>query len=79
MSHAWVHLAFILIGAASLTAAPTALAVLPDGGYSIRMWQTEEGLPQNTVTAITQTRDGYIWIGTFGGLARLGVLIASKF
>lgn len=38
--------------------------------YAIRVWQTEEGLPQNTVTAITQTRDGYIWIGTYGGLAR---------
>ena len=40
------------------------------GGYSIRVWQTEDGLPQNTVTAITQTHDGYLWIGTLGGLAR---------
>jgi PAS domain S-box-containing protein len=27
-------------------------------------------LPQNSVTAIAQTRDGYLWLGTFGGLAR---------
>jgi len=33
-------------------------------------WQTEQGLPQVSVTAIVQTRDGYIWVGTFGGLAR---------
>jgi len=33
-------------------------------------WTTENGLPQNTVTAIAQTRDGYLWLGTFGGLAR---------
>lgn len=39
-------------------------------GYSRRVWRTEEGLPQNRVQAITQTRDGYLWIGTFEGLAR---------
>ena len=27
-------------------------------------------MPQNSVVAIVQTRDGYIWLGTFGGLAR---------
>src|SRR3954452_16016972 len=39
-------------------------------GYSIRVWQTEDGLPQNLVTSAVQTRDGYLWLGTFGGLAR---------
>jgi ligand-binding sensor domain-containing protein len=38
--------------------------------YVHESWQTEQGLPQNTVTAILQTRDGYLWLGTFGGLAR---------
>jgi hypothetical protein len=33
-------------------------------------WTTEQGLPQNTVISIVQTRDGYIWLGTFGGLVR---------
>ncbi len=33
-------------------------------------WTTENGLPQNTVTAVVQTQDGYLWLGTFGGLAR---------
>jgi PAS domain S-box-containing protein len=33
-------------------------------------WTTEDGLPQNSVNAIVQTRDGYLWLGTFGGLAR---------
>ena len=27
-------------------------------------------MPQNTVTSIVQTPDGYLWLGTFGGLAR---------
>jgi len=33
-------------------------------------WQQEEGLPENDVTAIIQTRDGYLWLGTEEGLVR---------
>ena len=33
-------------------------------------WTTREGLPQNTVEAMVQTRDGYLWLGTQEGLAR---------
>ncbi|MGC9942133.1 MAG: two-component regulator propeller domain-containing protein [Verrucomicrobiota bacterium] len=38
--------------------------------YFLRTWSTDEGLPANAVTAIVQTHDGYLWIGTYGGLAR---------
>jgi signal transduction histidine kinase/ligand-binding sensor domain-containing protein len=38
--------------------------------YFVRTWQVENGLPQNKVTAVTQTRDGYLWLGTYSGLAR---------
>jgi ligand-binding sensor domain-containing protein/signal transduction histidine kinase len=38
--------------------------------YVTRVWHTEEGLPQNSVNAMLQDHRGYIWIGTFGGLAR---------
>jgi signal transduction histidine kinase/ligand-binding sensor domain-containing protein len=33
-------------------------------------WTTDQGLPQNFVRAITQTSDGFIWIGTMNGLVR---------
>lgn len=36
----------------------------------IRPWGTEDGLPQNTVNAIVQSADGYLWLGTGGGLVR---------
>ena len=36
----------------------------------IRSWGTEAGLPQNTVNAIVQSKDGYLWLGTQDGLAR---------
>ena len=38
--------------------------------FVIKSWGTEAGLPQNTVNAIQQTQDGYLWLGTQGGLAR---------
>jgi sensor histidine kinase YesM len=31
---------------------------------------TNEGLPQSQVTSITQDNQGYLWVGTFGGLGR---------
>jgi ligand-binding sensor domain-containing protein/signal transduction histidine kinase len=38
--------------------------------YALHLWQTDDGLPDNSVQAITQTADGFLWVGTHGGLAR---------
>jgi signal transduction histidine kinase/CheY-like chemotaxis protein/ligand-binding sensor domain-containing protein len=38
--------------------------------YSRRAWTPVDGLPQNSVQAIQQTTDGYLWFGTQEGLAR---------
>jgi signal transduction histidine kinase/ligand-binding sensor domain-containing protein len=38
--------------------------------HVVDSWTKEDGLPANTITAIDQTRDGYIWLGTYDGLAR---------
>ncbi len=39
--------------------------------YLINVWQTDNGLPQNWVSSLAQTPDGYLWVGTrYGGLAR---------
>lgn len=40
--------------------------------YSVQRWEAggEAGLPQNTVTAVVQTHEGYLWLGTYSGLAR---------
>ena len=37
---------------------------------SHRVWTSENGLPQNTVHAILQTRDGFLWVGTEKGMTR---------
>lgn len=38
--------------------------------YILDNWQIEDGLPQNSVQCITQSSDGYLWLGTEEGLAR---------
>jgi ligand-binding sensor domain-containing protein len=38
--------------------------------YLVRHWQTPGGLPENLVASVVQTRDGYLWVGTYGGLTR---------
>ncbi len=38
--------------------------------YLVDGWDTENNLPSSTVTAIAQTPDGYLWVGTYNGLAR---------
>jgi ligand-binding sensor domain-containing protein/signal transduction histidine kinase len=57
------------------------LALLPALGFGsspqflpqdleMRVWTKQQGLPDDSVTAVLQTRDGYLWVGTSGGLAR---------
>src|SRR5438445_4091300 len=38
--------------------------------YTIDHWDTEDGLPDNEIITIAQTRDGYLWLGTLNGLVR---------
>lgn len=38
--------------------------------YLVDRWQTNDGLPQNSINAIVQTPDGYLWFATFDGLVR---------
>ena len=38
--------------------------------YVITRWSMENGLPSDGVRAVVQTRDGYVWVATYNGLAR---------
>lgn len=38
--------------------------------YRFDHWTTDNGLPQNTVNRVIQTRDGYLWMTTNDGLVR---------
>jgi ligand-binding sensor domain-containing protein len=38
--------------------------------YRFFSWTTENGLPQNSIQALLQTHDGYLWMSTLDGLVR---------
>src|SRR5690242_13710170 len=76
-----VYAGCLLVALASdLGAAPTA-PVRRSPPYTIDHWDTDtkEGLPNNEVIALTQTRDGYLWLGTLNGLVRFDGLHFTVF
>jgi ligand-binding sensor domain-containing protein/signal transduction histidine kinase len=68
-------LLLLLAGTRTLALDPT--RHLKEFGHQV--WLTENGLPQNTVQAIAQTQDGYLWLGTQEGLARFDGLNFTVF
>ncbi len=63
----------VSLAACAVTAVREAAALNPARAltqYGHDAWEVEDGLPQNTVDAITQTSDGYLWLGTQRGLVR---------
>jgi len=65
--------AFLLAGRSAQAQQPpvaTSAAVDEKWNYTIRSWQSQDGLPEETVQAFAQTPDGYLWVGTSGGLLR---------
>lgn len=57
----WIAVASFVCGSASVEARAQ---------YRFEHFTNKNGLPQNTVSAITQTSDGYLWFATYDGLAR---------
>ena len=57
----WLALSFFLLWMHPLAA---------ERGFSITNWTTKDGLPQDSVRALIQTSDRYLWVATPNGLAR---------
>src|SRR6266481_2548328 len=38
--------------------------------YFARIWQAEDGLPENRVVGVVQSSDGFLWVATQSGLVR---------
>jgi diguanylate cyclase (GGDEF)-like protein len=68
----WHAVCFFVCASILSLVSADALAVseLPISLGSSRVWDSKTGLPHNTAQAITQTKDGYLWVATWEGLAR---------
>jgi len=51
-------------------AAPQTAAWAWAGSPLISIWGRENGLPQSAVSGVLQSASGYLWVGTYNGLAR---------
>ncbi|HXI69597.1 MAG TPA: two-component regulator propeller domain-containing protein [Verrucomicrobiae bacterium] len=49
-------------GTAAMTGGPLS--------FNFRSWEKEQGLPQSSIQALAQTRDGYLWLGCGDGIVR---------
>jgi ligand-binding sensor domain-containing protein/signal transduction histidine kinase len=65
-SGAWLLLCVLVLAVPARmgTAAPA------DSPFIVDVWTSREGLPENAVISVIQTRDGYLWLGTLNGLVR---------
>ncbi len=62
----------LLAGDSLLNASPL------EDDYQVTVYTVEDGLPENSVLAIEQSADGYLWLASYGGLVRFdGVHFAS--
>ncbi len=61
---------FIVVGLTSQSPSHAQDSERSISQYVHDVWTAEQGLPQNTVFSIVQSREGYIWFGTFEGLVR---------
>lgn len=50
--------------------AAIASALAAESSWVLRTWQSDDGLPNNNVTDIAETSDGFLWIATPAQLAR---------
>lgn len=75
-ARAFALVACLFIAAGSVSAAPPAAPQATheqlelQSPNSLRHYGYDEGLPQASVNAIVRAHDGFLWLGTFGGLAR---------
>lgn len=60
-----ITIAMLLAGAL-----PAAAPDRPAEGFARRVWHVEDGLPEETVQALAQLPNHFLWIGTSGGLIR---------
>ncbi len=65
-----IQLAFVLRLVVLAPLACSAQTVEKEISFRSKRWTTEEGLPQNRISCLKQTRDGSLWIGTWFGLTR---------
>jgi ligand-binding sensor domain-containing protein/signal transduction histidine kinase len=64
------YLCRIVTVALFLSSLPAFSDVLTNPGWSVHIWQSNDGLPNNVITGLAQTDEGYLWIASASYVAR---------
>lgn len=69
------------LGCALLLAVAPVIAAeaSPSSPWSLRAWRSDDGLPNNHVTGLAQTPDGYLWVATYSAPARFDGVSFEEF
>lgn len=70
--HRYRHFLFVSLQRLSvlMLLLTTSASRADDGGFIVKMWQSEDGLPGSALRAIAQDQQGYLWVGAAEGLMR---------
>ena len=74
-----LRLAPVALGLGSIVLLCLFAPPVAHGQYRFDSWTTDNGLPQNSVRSILQTRDGYLWLATSDGLVRFDAVHFTVF
>ena len=66
----WIVRAAIRVATVGVLSLSSLHAEQPSVQYSIASWGHKDGLPSTIVSSVTQTSDGFLWLGTDDGLVR---------
>lgn len=76
----WLILAYgFLLGLGDGSAVWGNSAAEPTAAWHVNRWTVSSGLPENTVSALCQSREGYLWVATHYGLARFDGVRLTQF
>lgn len=70
VAHPRDWLARLVLASVLMVSLSSAAAVPPGDPYLVRSWSANDGLRDLTINDLEQTSDGYLWISTYGGVAR---------
>ncbi|HEY4305992.1 MAG TPA: two-component regulator propeller domain-containing protein, partial [Gemmatimonadaceae bacterium] len=65
-----LRLGLVMLAVGGVERCGAEMAADPNDEFAIQTWTTEDGMPQNIVTALLQTKAGYIWAATYNGIAQ---------
>ncbi|HEX3720615.1 MAG TPA: two-component regulator propeller domain-containing protein [Verrucomicrobiae bacterium] len=72
--YSWIAAGILAVATVSAAAAGERAS-----DYVVTSWHMQDGLPSDRVRSVLQTRDGYIWVATFNGIARFDGVRFQRF